>query len=77
MCGPAQWGVGRGGTHKTDLKGAQGAVIKGCGNAPGEAGAGDAPGSNFTPSPQDRPEPELVQGCGVGPPVSPSRILQG
>lgn len=46
------WGVVRGGAHKTDLKGAQ-SVIKDYRNAPGEEGAGDAQGSNFTPSLQE------------------------
>lgn len=49
MCCPALWGVVRGGAHKTDLKGAQEVSSKAVGTRLRRKGAGDAPGSNFTP----------------------------
>ena len=53
-CAALPCGVWEGeGPIKRISKGLVGVIIKGCGNAPGEEGAGDAPGSNFMLSPQE------------------------
>lgn len=76
MCCPALWGVVRGGAHKTDLKGAQEVSSKAVGTRLRRKGAGDAPGSNFTPHHFWNDQNRDWVGRWVRPPVSPTGILK-